>query len=176
MKSPSNPGAPNAPGAPLHHLLERRGRFLSFLKRNQGADPDVEDVLQDAFLKSLERQASLRDSQKIVAWFYRVLRNELVDRHRQAVRHRRAIEVLKWQGIEPCSADPPPISTRCVETLLRQLAPRHRDTLQTLCAVDGSLPAFAARAGITVNHATVRACRARKALRLLHEGDTAIRA
>ncbi len=153
-------------------LLQRRGRFLSFVKRSGQVESEWEDVLQDAFVKSLEHQHSLRDSDKVVAWFYRVLRNELVDRHRRAARHRRALEVLRHQTDV---AEPPEHeafhSRRSAEQLLGQLSEQHRQTLQELFSADGNLDILAAKAGITVNHAAVRACRARQALRSLWQGQ-----
>jgi RNA polymerase sigma-70 factor (ECF subfamily) len=160
--------------APIGLLLQRRGRFLSFLERSQRSDPDLEDVLQDAFVKSLEHQGSLRDSEKVVAWFYRVLRNELVTRHRRRTRHRRAVEVLRWHAADDHCPEPPPVSSRCIEGLMGRLAPRHRETLEALYAADGDLNALAAQAGITVGHAAVRACRARKALRQLHDCEASV--
>ena len=173
MESRSNfVGRAPATAPPIDVLLLRRGRFLSFLKRSRRHDPDLEDVLQDAFVKSLEHQGSLRDANKVVPWFYRVLRNELVDRHRRTARHRRALESLRGAPVDPFASPLPSVSARGVAELMSQLPPRHRETLEALCATDGNVSELALRTGITENHAAVRACRARKALRQLRESDS----
>lgn len=66
-------------------LLEHHPRFPDFLVPRVGSREVAEDLLQAAFVRALERNAQLRDGESGVAWFYRLLRNAVVNfyRHRR---------------------------------------------------------------------------------------------
>jgi RNA polymerase sigma factor (sigma-70 family) len=70
----------------ISKLIESRAQFLGFLKRRISSPDVAEDFLQTAFLKSLEKGGDIRNEESIVAWFYRVLRNSVVDYYRQSGR------------------------------------------------------------------------------------------
>ena len=63
-------------------LLENHRQFLAFLQKRVGSRADAEDILQDAFVRGLARAADIRDGERAVAWFYRLLRNAVVDHWR----------------------------------------------------------------------------------------------
>ncbi|MGZ8780019.1 MAG: RNA polymerase sigma factor, partial [Thermoanaerobaculia bacterium] len=56
-------------------LVDSHRQFLGFLERRLNDRALAEDILQDAFVKSLEKAESIRDDESAVAWFYRLLRN-----------------------------------------------------------------------------------------------------
>ena len=60
-------------------LVDNHRRFLSFLERRVGSRDVAEDILQDAFVRGITRAPEMRDSEAITAWFYRVLRNAIVE-------------------------------------------------------------------------------------------------
>ncbi len=60
-------------------LVENHRRFLSFLTPRVGNAADAEEILQAAFVKSAEKSGSILDEESVVAWFYRLLRNAVVD-------------------------------------------------------------------------------------------------
>lgn len=63
-------------------LARDRKRFLRFLLAKLDDAELAEEILQVAYLKSLQKAGAIRDGESAVAWFYRVLRNALVDHHR----------------------------------------------------------------------------------------------
>ena len=67
-------------------LVENHRRFLSFLKGRIANPSDAEDILQAAFVKGIKKADSIRDGESVVAWFYRLLRNAMVDYYRALVR------------------------------------------------------------------------------------------
>jgi RNA polymerase sigma-70 factor (ECF subfamily) len=71
----------------LSGLIESRASFLGFLRKRISSADVAEDLLQSAFLKSIERGGEIRDAESIVPWFYRVLRNSIVDYYRQSGRN-----------------------------------------------------------------------------------------
>ncbi len=151
----------------LDRLLQARGRFLAFLERQVGSREVAEDILQDAFVRGLERGGAIRDEETVVAWFYRVLRNAVIDFYRRRASAERAHEGRSRQI--PLAEQPPDPFRReicqCVIGLLPELKPEYREALQLVDLADGNLRELAKHSGITANNAAVRVHRAREALR-----------
>src|SRR5205085_3566767 len=85
-------------------LLENRRAFLSFLERRVGHREVAEDVLQEAYARSLDK-VPLESEESTVAWFYRVLRNAVVDYYRRAGASDRALSVLARELDEQAEPD-----------------------------------------------------------------------
>jgi len=73
-----NPLSPEA----IQRLVDSHRQFLSFLEKRVESRAVAEDILQSAFVRGLERGGELRDEESAVAWFYRVLRNAVIDHYR----------------------------------------------------------------------------------------------
>jgi RNA polymerase sigma-70 factor (ECF subfamily) len=56
--------------------------ILKLLEPRVGNYAAAEEVLQDAFVKGLEHAGDIHDGESAVAWFYRLLRNALIDFYR----------------------------------------------------------------------------------------------
>ena len=69
---------------PSKLLAENHGRFLDFLRRRVESEAVAEDILQDAYAKSLPRLDQVQNEESVVAWFYQLLRNAIVDHYRKA--------------------------------------------------------------------------------------------
>lgn len=150
----------------LQALVDNHRRFLDFLERRTGSRADAEDVLQGAFVRTLEKGGDLRDEESAVAWIYRLLRNALVDRHRAEAAQDRAVEFKAREGDDDDGKDVELQGEvcRCVLGLLPTLKPEYAELLKRV-DLDGEAVHGAAQAiGITPNNAGVRLHRARKAL------------
>ena len=148
-------------------LVENHRQFLGFLEKRLSDRALAEDILQDAFVKSLEKGNELRDESASVAWFYRMLRNAVIDQYRRNGARSRALEGLARE-MEGAVEPPPEIRgaiCACVARLASTLKPEYADVIQRV-EVDGvAVQDYAAQAGITANNAAVRVFRAREALR-----------
>jgi RNA polymerase sigma-70 factor, ECF subfamily len=166
MTSGSGKNAGLTPEA-IARLVEGRQQFLSFLGKRIQSKAAAEDILQAAFVRSLEKGGSVRDEESVVAWFYRVLRNAIIDYYRQRGSAERASEQLI--GHLQTHQEPDEVFKgeicECVTALLDNVKPEYRNAIQTVDLNDGSLADLAAQAGITANNAAVRVHRAREALR-----------
>src|SRR6185312_3598787 len=78
--------------AAIQRLVDSHRQFLSFLERRVESRVVAEDILQSAFVRGLERGAEVRDEESAVAWFYRVLRNAVIDHYRLRASTERALE------------------------------------------------------------------------------------
>jgi RNA polymerase sigma factor (sigma-70 family) len=148
-------------------LVENHREFLRFLESRVGNRALAEDILQEAFARGLDRLDAIRNEESAVAWFYRVLRNAIIDRRRREGARNRALESFAAeieQQVEPALPTRETIC-RCVGELAATLKPEYADALK-LVEVEG-LPVkeFAERVGITSGNAAVRVFRAREALR-----------
>jgi RNA polymerase sigma factor (sigma-70 family) len=151
----------------LSRLIDSRAQFLGFLRKRMPSGEVAEDLLQNAFVKSIEKGGQLKDQESIVAWFYRVLRNSVTDYYRQTGRNRQELtgilaDLEKYARAVPDSASE---VCQCVNPLLENLKPEYREALTTIDLGDGSLADLASRAGITEGNAAVRVHRAREAMR-----------
>ena len=78
----------------LNSLLALRSQFLNFVRRRVDDPAVAEDILQNAFLKVLESGDQLRMDGSVVAWFYRILRNAVIDEYRRRLVRDEAME--RW--------------------------------------------------------------------------------
>jgi RNA polymerase sigma factor (sigma-70 family) len=163
---PEQPGDLPSRDELLAAIAENRRSFLSFLERRVGHREVAEDVLQEAFARSLDK-LPLGTEESALAWFYRVLRNAVIDHYRRAGASERALATLTRQldeQTEP-SLDERDAVCRCVMRLSQTLKPEYALALRRI-DVDGlSVQDYAAEAGITANNAGVRVFRARETLR-----------
>jgi RNA polymerase sigma-70 factor (ECF subfamily) len=147
-------------------LVENRRTFLSFLERRIGHREAAEDVLHESYARSLDKMP-IEDEESMVAWFYRVLRNAVVDHYRRGGATERALSALAReleQEAEP-DLDERNAVCLCVARLSETLKAEYALALRRI-DVDGvSVQDYAAEAGITPNNAGVRVFRARQALR-----------
>lgn len=167
MSATSSPETGARPSADvIATLVESHREFLRFVERKVGSRAVAEDILHDAFVRSIDRVESLRDGESAVAWFYRTLRNAVVDHFRRKGASERAMAAL---AAELDDTAEPNVEQRavcqCVRALAGTLKPEYAAALQRV-EVDGlSVQAFAEEAAITPNNAAVRLFRAREALR-----------
>ncbi|MBS1827529.1 MAG: sigma-70 family RNA polymerase sigma factor [Acidobacteria bacterium] len=148
-------------------LLESRRQFLAFLKARVDSEAAAEDILQAAFVRGLEKGGALRDEENVVAWFYRLLRNAIIDYYRHRASSTRVADQLVHHLETHQEPDEPFHGgiCHCVKGLLQTLKPEYREAIESVDLNDQSLAGLAAHAGISANNAAVRVHRAREALR-----------
>jgi RNA polymerase sigma factor (sigma-70 family) len=147
-------------------LVENHRAFLGFLERRVGDRALAEDLLQDAFTRNLDRLSDLPD-EALVPWFYKVLRNAAIDRHRRNGAEERALAAFTQELAD--AAQPDEEFHReicaCVGRLANTLKPEYAEVLRAVDVEETPVKAFAEAAGLTASNAGVRLFRAREALR-----------
>lgn len=146
-------------------LLAQHDRFVDFVARRLGSRPDAEELLQSAYVRALEKGVPEDVDDGIVAWFYRVLRNALVDASRRRDSERRGVERFTQEQPEVADGELEAAVCACVHDVLPALKPEYADVVREVDLDDRRLSEVAASRGITVNNATVRLYRARQALK-----------
>jgi RNA polymerase sigma-70 factor (ECF subfamily) len=158
---------PARPEAPLATLIEQRRLFLRFLERRINSPAIAEDILQSAYVRALEHESDLRAGESSTAWFYRILRNAVIDFYRHRTVEDRALS--EWAQELETEIAPNDLThdlvCRCVAKVLPTLPPNYSRILQQVDLDETPLAHFASRNNITPANAAVRVHRARKALK-----------
>ena len=146
-------------------LAERHGRFLDFLRRRVESEAIAEDILQDAYARSLEKLDDVRDEDSVVAWFYRILRNAVVDHFRRAGVEQKAHAELGRDAEATFEPELRENICSCLSAVIPTLKPEYADIVGEVELRERSIADVASEKGLTTNNATVRLHRARAALR-----------
>jgi RNA polymerase sigma-70 factor (ECF subfamily) len=155
----------SGPGV-LDTLIENRRAFLAYLERRTGSRALAEDLLQDAFAKALTRPDQVPDD-ALVPWFYRTLRNAVIDRYRRQGAADRALAAFARE-LETETAVPDEAQRevcRCIGRLAGTLKPEYAEALQAIEVEQQPVAQYARHKGLTAGNAAVRVFRARQALK-----------
>lgn len=155
------------PPAPVPVLLENHRAFLSYLERRIGDRALAEDILQDAFIKVVERPEQAPTDDGIVPWFYRTLRNAAIDRFRRRGAAERAIEAFARELAMHETPGPEMHEEicACVSRLAGTLKPEYAAALRAIDVEGQPVKAFAEQHKLSPSNAGVRVFRAREALK-----------
>ncbi|HEX6323946.1 MAG TPA: sigma-70 family RNA polymerase sigma factor [Vicinamibacterales bacterium] len=147
-------------------LADHHRRFAGFLEKRVGDRALAEDILQDAFARNLEKAAAVPPD-AVVPWFYTVLRNAVIDRHRREQVRNRRLEAFarELERRRDAAGDLDREICACVTGVAASLKPEYADLLARVDVGGASLKEYASERGMTANNAAVRAHRARTALR-----------
>lgn len=146
-------------------LVANHREFLKFVERRVGSRDLAEEILQSAFVKNVERFDTVRET--AVGWFYKVLRNAIIDyRRRKDVADRRmesfAVDV---EANDERDDELHGVVCKCVADIATTLKPEYADALHRIEVEGVSVKDYADRVGISTSNAGVRVFRAREALR-----------
>jgi len=147
-------------------LVENHRAFLRFLERRVHSRETAEDLLQDAFGRAVTHVGALRDDESAVAWFYRLLRNAVIDHYRRTAAAGSALE--RFAAVLDDSVPPPDLAAEvcaCVSRLASTLKPAYAEALHDIDIQGVAVKDYATKHGLTASNAGVRVFRARQALR-----------
>jgi len=151
----------------IDDLILQRSRFLQFVKGRVDTPSTAEDILQSAYVRAMEKSSTLNNDESAVAWFYRILRNAVIDHYRHRAAEDRALE--RWAN-DLITETPPDEGTQnivcqCIKQVLPALKPQYSEIIRGVDLGENTLETFAKSAGITPGNAAVRVHRARQALK-----------
>ena len=154
-----------APTAEVIRVLVANHReFLAFVERRVGNRAVAEEILQNAFVKSLGKAGEVQTS--ALGWFYGVLRNAVIDHHRRAGVEQRRLDAFAAELDEAApAAELHEAVCRCVLDLAATLKPEYADALRRIDVEGTAVKDYADAVGISSSNAGVRVFRAREALR-----------
>lgn len=151
IKETSHAGASD-----LASWMERYGPALRRHFRKRGVGQDVEDLVQEVFLK-LQANAARTSIDNVERYLFRIANNVLVSRYRHAAVHQRAfqdapVETLEW--IDDISPERVMMGRQAMGQFvagLRTLSPRSREAFLFHRFEEMTYPAIARQMGISVS-------------------------
>jgi RNA polymerase sigma factor (sigma-70 family) len=155
------------PETTLDQLLAQRRQFLAFVQRRVLDSELAEDILQTAYLRAFEHQDDFEPSESAIGWFYRLLRNAVIDSYRRRVSTNKALEA--WTRELETAAQPSPDLHNevcaCLRGILNGLKPEYSEVLHAVDLGEQRRQDFAQQHKLSTSNAGVRIHRARAALR-----------
>lgn len=151
----------------LDQLLSQRRQFLAFVQRRVPDPGLAEDILQTAYLRAFEHRDNFKPSESAMAWFYRLLRNAVIDSYRRQTSRDRALEAWKRE-LEGSIPPPPDLQNEvcgCLQGILEGLKPEYAEAIRAVDLKEQRVQDFARQQNISSSNAAVRVHRARAAVR-----------
>jgi RNA polymerase sigma-70 factor (ECF subfamily) len=111
-------------------------RLRAYVGRRIENPEDVDDIVQDIFVRIHERIGSLEHEERVHAWIYQIARNSIIDYYRAPRRRRERlgadVELNSAYAPEPDADDPSAVEelAPCLTPLLDQLTPSYRTALE----------------------------------------------
>jgi RNA polymerase sigma factor (sigma-70 family) len=142
-----------------------RASVLNYIK-SKVSDPDAaEDILQDSLLKVLRSAPEVRDQERMIPWFYRIINNAIIDyyRHRNVeskyMDRDTEAEELGFETAERGAL------CACLREVIPTLKPEYAELIEEMELNEEADADEIARLGITRNNLRARRHRARTQLR-----------
>lgn len=145
-------------------LLANLGAFQSFARKRLHDDDLAADAVQEALLRALKAAPRLSHGEKLLAWFYRILRNVLIDLYRH--QHREADKLTGFeQERNAADREVETAACACLQGVLPALPPEYAEVIQRIDLQDEEPRSVAEELGVSGNLLKVRLHRARRQLR-----------
>jgi RNA polymerase sigma-70 factor, ECF subfamily len=127
---------------------------------------DVDDLVQDVFLRAMPRLRDLRDVSRFGPWLAAITRNRANDYHRQSRGTAGITDSLSEDEAElPAPSTAPDAEASMILALVRSLPEAYRETLILRLAEGMTGPEIAARTGLTPGSVRVNLHRGMQQLR-----------
>ena len=157
-------------------------RLRAFIARRVASDADVDDILQDVFLRIHRHAGTVEQSERLVSWLFQVTRNAIIDYYRAPGRRRELPsgapqdlergEEHAMGRVEEIDGESPAARREiaaCLGPMVAQLPPLYRDAVRLVDLEGLQQQEAATRAGITISGMKSRVQRGRQALKdILH--------
>lgn len=146
-------------------ILAHRSKLVAYVTgKVQNADI-AEDIVQEGLLKALRSAPDLKDDEKLLPWFYRILQNAIIDEYRKEGRLTRRQEAYAIEHSSIMTDEDKSTVCECFKDLMPSLKPEYAEVLDALDLNEEDPDAVANRLGVTRGNLKVRAHRARQQLR-----------
>lgn len=153
---------------PLPELIARLRPFVA----KRVPESDVDDVVQDVFLRMQRGLGALREEERFGPWVYQVARSAIVEHHRARARHplaRGECEETPTEDDDDPNAEVEALLAQYVAPFVAMLPSPYREAL-TLTELEGKSQREAAEMiGISISGMKSRVQRGREKLRALFD-------
>jgi RNA polymerase sigma factor (sigma-70 family) len=153
--------------ASFDELVAERKQFLAFVQRRVSDIGVAEDILQSAYVRAFEHRDDFDCGESAVAWFYRLLRNAVIDNYRRNASRNNALEAWAYEleNSEQPTGDAQNEVCACLSNIVNGLKPEYAEIIRAVDLGEQRLQDFAEYHQLSASNAGVRVHRARVALR-----------
>jgi len=152
-------------------FAEFRRRLRAFVSRRVRNAADVEDIVQETFLRIHRHLGEVRSADRLTAWVFQVARNTIVDHHRRQAQPGEALSADHEPQVDPDvapghdSANEFEQLAACLAPMIESLPAADREAIE-LSEIQGLTQREAsARVGVTLSGMKSRVQRARRKLK-----------
>jgi RNA polymerase sigma-70 factor (ECF subfamily) len=164
---PGERDVPLTPARIADVLVATSRTFATYLESEIGSRAVSNEILQDAFGRGSQKAGALNSHESAVDWFYRLLRNAVIDQPRSTASSEHKFSAFRTeleQQPEPRAAMKDAI-LRYVGELSAILEPEDAAALRSIELGGTTIDAFAKATGISTHSASIQVFNARAALR-----------
>ncbi len=141
-----------------------KAQLKSYINTKLDEPDDVEDILQDVYIKASENLHQLKARGSLKSWLYRITHNTIMDYYRRRKHHEELPENIVSEEPDPIDENHQVIAN-CIRPLLSELPEKYRIPLE-LAELDGmSQTDIAVKLNLSLSGAKSRVQRGRKKLR-----------
>jgi RNA polymerase sigma-70 factor, ECF subfamily len=162
--------------------LQLRNGLRAFVSRRVANHAEVEDILQQVFLRMYGRLDSLKDPRRLVSWVFQITRHAIVDHYRAPERQREVPAGLaadidaahpRSAALLSSTADDTEAArreiARCLEPFIGRLSVEYREALKLVELQGLTHTAAAKQLGVSVSGMKSRVQRGRRQLKRMLE-------
>lgn len=161
----SNVGDTDTADAADATLLAHRDKLLGFI-RSKVSDPQAaEDILHDSLIKAMSSLSQLEDEEKLVSWFYQLVRNAIIDRYRRKQTEDKYLDKYARDTTVFSTPEEQANVCACFREMIPGLKDEYREMIESVELGEADPKQVAAELGITANNLKVRRHRARQKLK-----------
>lgn len=146
----------------------------AFIAKRVGNEAEIEDLLQEVFLRVHQNAESLQELERMVSWVFQITRNAIIDHYRSAERRRElpaglATEIEEEKNVMAVEEEREAKYelSHCLRPMIDRLSPEYRDAIR-LVELEGLTNQEAAtKLGLSVPGMKSRVQRGRQQIRKL---------
>ncbi len=146
-------------------ILAHRSKLVAYVAGKVQNVDIAEDIVQEGLLKALRSAPDLKEDEKLLPWFYRILQNAIIDEYRKEGRLAKRQEAYAIEHTSIMTDEDKSTVCECFKDLMPSLKPEYAEVLDALDLNEEDPDAVANRLGVTRGNLKVRAHRARQQLR-----------
>ncbi len=150
----------------IDYWEESKAPLKNFIRNRVSNEEDIEDILQDVFLKLISNIDKLMDDQKVHAWIYRVTRNAIIDYYR---RNHKSLDLESIPEELPLVLDEDLTFNKeiayCLKNMVDKLPEIYKQAIQITIFENHTQKEYSEMVGISVSGAKSRVQRARDILK-----------
>jgi RNA polymerase sigma-70 factor (ECF subfamily) len=144
-------------------------RLRGFILKRVHNPADVDDILQEVFVRIYQRLTTIRDTDRLQSWIFQIARNAIIDYYRKAARQPKftSEDALNTLAMDDAQEVFNQEMASCLRPLLEHLPVPYREAVQ-LAELEGmTQSAIAQELGISVSGMKSRVQRGRQKLKEL---------